>query len=292
MKSSAERSQIAATKKEFIFKDSDFRKLIAIVHDRTGISIAEHKKDMMYGRIARRLRALDLKKFDDYIAFLESDSGEKEINDFVNAVTTNLTKFFREQHHFDHLRDVAIKNVITNKRDKRLRIWSAGCSSGMECYSIAMTVAETIPDMERWDIRILATDIDSNMLTKGEEGIYKEKEIEDIPAAYQKKYLPCYGEKLSGQHQIVSKLRNICFFKYLNFVDPWPVNGPFDIIFCRNVVIYFNRETQMQVFSNFERVLAHDGWLYIGHSENLSNVTDKFALIGKTIYRKAEYATA
>ncbi len=286
MTQSSSAQAMSAPKKEFHFSDADFKKLKSIVYDRTGISIADHKKDMIYGRIARRLRALTMKKFEDYIQFLMSEQGEEEVADFVNAVTTNLTRFFREDHHFYHLRDDVLKPLAEKPNKKRLRLWSAGCSSGMECYSMAIMVAESIPNLDSWDVKILATDIDSNMLKRGNDGIYTAKDIEDIPPEFRKKYFVRIGEKGAGTYQAVEKLRHLCFFKPLNFIEPWPVKGPFDVIFCRNVVIYFDKPTQQRVFNNFANVLGDDGWLYIGHSENLASVSDKFKLIGKTIYKK------
>lgn len=272
-------------KREFAFSDDDFRFLADMVMNKTGIFLSDIKKDMVYGRVARRLRALGLKKVSDYCNLLASEESDTEMMDFVNAVTTNLTKFFRENHHFEHLKEEVFRPMITNPPPgKRVRIWSAGCSSGMEPYSIAMTAYDSIPNIESWDFKILATDIDTNMLGKGSSGIYNETEIEGIPESYRKRFLVRKGNP--DEYQVIDNLRNLISFKRLNFLDDWPVKGPFDVIFCRNVVIYFTKDTQKIIFNKFADVMKPDGWLCIGHSENLMKVTDRFKLMGRTIYRK------
>lgn len=274
---------------EFDLTDKDFHTLRSIVRERTGINLADHKKPMVYSRIARRLRALGMKNFREYIVYLSGEGGDAEMADFMNAVTTNLTKFFRESHHFDHLRDEVLRPMaLSPASGRRVRLWSAGCSSGMECYSMAMTVADALPSLEAWDLKILATDIDSNMLETGRRGVYRKEDVESVPREYQKQYLVRHGKPGSESVEVIEKLRNLASFKYLNFIERWPVKGPFDAIFCRNVVIYFNKETQKPIFENFARVLKPGGWLYIGHSENLHGVSDKFELQGKTIYRRVK----
>ncbi len=274
--------------REFHFSDSDFHELVGIVGKRTGIKLAEHKRSMVYSRLARRLRALGFTQFRQYIQLITAPEGEGEITDFVNAITTNLTKFFREEHHFTHLRDRVLKPLAAHPPlGKRVRMWSAGCSSGMECYSMAMTAQEAIPDIERWDFKILATDIDTNMLKKGQEGIYRKEDAEAVPPEYRKKYLVRHGGAKADEVQVIDKLRALSSFKYLNFIsEPWPVKGLFDVIFCRNVVIYFDKETQRRLFAKFAEMLKPQGWLYIGHSENLMGVSDSFESLGKTVYRK------
>jgi chemotaxis protein methyltransferase CheR len=273
--------------REFEFSDKDFRALADLIMERTGIVIADHKKHMVYSRIARRLRVLGFKAFSQYVVYISGDGGEEEMADFMNAVTTNLTRFFREPHHFDHLRDHVLKPLALNPpANRRVRLWSAGCSSGMEVYSMAMMVAETIPNFEQWDIKLLATDIDTNMLNKGREGIYRKEDVEPVPAEFRKHYLTRYGGAGAEEVQVVEKLRHLVSFKTMNFIEPWPVKGLFDAVFCRNVVIYFNKETQAGVFEKFANVMKPESWLYIGHSENLHGITTRFELQGKTVYRR------
>ncbi len=274
--------------KEFVFSDKDFKFISALVGEKTGIVLAAHKKDMVYGRIARRLRVLNLKTFKEYCSLIESSDGEDEISDFLNAVTTNLTKFFREDHHFEHLKKVVFPEKINDKKQgKKLRIWSAGCSSGMEAYSIAMTACDVIDNIASWDIKILATDIDTNVLKKGSEGVYRDDEVSTIPELYKKRYISRYEGKDSKKVVVAEKLRDMVHFKQFNFMDKqWPMRGPFDIIFCRNVVIYFDKATQEILFDKFANLLKPDGWLYIGHSENIMSISDRFRLDGKTIHQR------
>lgn len=278
---------MTALEREFDFQDGDFRFLAKLVGEKTGIVLADHKKDMVYGRVARRVRALGLKTVKQYCDFLSRSDGETEIFDFVNAVTTNLTRFFREAHHFEHLGEEVFSDMLENPPPgKRVRIWSAGCSSGMEAYSIAMTAFDSIPDIKNWDFKILATDIDTSMLRRGSEGIYQKKDMEGIPPEYRKRFILKYGGSESGQYAVSEDVKKLITFKRLNFLDKWPVKGPFDVIFCRNVVIYFDKETQKEIFGKFAGLLKQDGWLYVGHSENISRITSEFCLKGRTVYQK------
>lgn len=269
--------------REFAFSDRDFRFLADMVGQKTGIVLAEHKSDMVYSRLARRLRSLRLKSFSEYIELLKSEAGEEEIGNLVNAITTNLTRFFREEHHFTHLHDDVLLPITSNpSSNRRIRIWSAGCSSGMEPYSIAMTLKSAIRDVNKWDARILATDIDTNMLSKGMSGEYPIDQLEHIPAFYRADVSRVGKESM----RMSDSLKELIAFKQLNLLEKWPMQGPFDVVFCRNVVIYFDKPTQQRLFSRIADMLKPQGWLYIGHSENLFKVCDRFELLGRTIYRK------
>ena len=267
--------------REFSFSDADFRFLAELVNARTGIVLAAHKKDMVYSRLARRLRALNLGSFSEYCELVRDEvAGADEMGNLVNAITTNLTNFFREGHHFDHLREKVL-SPMAQGHDKRLRIWSAGCSSGMEPYSIAMTVKGAIRDLKSWDARILATDIDTNMLNTGMSGRYVSDQADNIPVTYR------HDMTQHGSHiEVSDALKNLITFKPLNLLEWWPMKGPFDVVFCRNVVIYFDKPTQEKLFNRVADLLKPEGWLYIGHSENLFKVCDRFELVGRTIYRK------
>lgn len=267
--------------REFDFNDSDFRFLSDLAYKNTGIVLAEHKRDMVYSRLARRLRALGFTKFSEYCELLKSDNSNDEMMNLVNAITTNLTSFFRENHHFEHLRDQVLKPML-NSNQKKLRIWSSACSAGMEPYSIAMVVKDTIKDISSWDAKILATDIDSNMLNTGKIGEYQAQERKGIPDIYSK-----YASEVNdGKFSIRDDLKEIIAFKQLNLLEAWPMKGPFDAIFCRNVVIYFDKPTKQKLFSRLADMLKPDGWLYIGHSENMHGICDRFELLGRTIYRR------
>jgi chemotaxis protein methyltransferase CheR len=269
----------------FALKDDDFRFLASLIYDRTGIVVGENKRNLVYSRLARRIRALRLTSFSEYCSLLSSPDGEAELPETINAVTTNLTKFFREDHHFDHLRSQVVPTLFApSQRRSRIRVWSAGCSSGQEPFSIAMTLADSVPDLANWDLKILATDLDSNMIRRCASGEYAVREIETIPQAKRKKYLG--PESGDGKVTFDKSLRRLITFNELNLLHDWPMKGPFDVIFFRNVVIYFDLETQRKILDRMWSMLADDGHLYVGHSENLSRVTDRFALIGQTIYGK------
>ncbi len=236
---------------------------------------------MVYSRLVRRLRALKLTSFKDYCEFVSGPDGDQEMGNLVNAITTNLTHFFREGHHFEHLRGEVLQPMMqTGKR--KLRIWSAGCSSGMEPYSIAMTVKHTLKDTTAWDVKILATDIDTNMLDRGKVGAYPIEEYENIPAPYRSFVTKNDDEQTM---QMSQDLRKLIAFNHLNLLENWPMKGQFDAIFCRNVVIYFDKVTQTKLFNRMADMLSPDGFLYIGHSENITKICHRFELIGRTVYR-------
>ena len=274
--------------KEFHFSDKEFKFISQLVGERTGIVLSDAKRQMVYGRLSRRLRQLKLTKFSDYCDILTSGH-EDELIEFTNAITTNLTAFFRENHHFEHLKDTVLPALIKkNAATKRLRIWSAGCSSGEEPYSIAMCVREMLPKSSGWDVKILATDLDSNMVQRGKDGVYTTERVEGLTAARMKKWVKRGKGENSDKVRMSDDLREIITFKELNLMEGWPMKGPFDFMFCRNVVIYFNKETQRQLFDRYADLLTDGAHLYIGHSESLNKVTDRFDLLGKTIYQKVK----
>lgn len=271
----------AISDREFDFSDRDFRFLSRLANEQTGIVLAEHKRDMVYSRLARRLRALGLTRFSDYCDYLKSAEGQDELGNLVNAITTNLTHFFREPHHFNHLRDHVLKPLAASTGEKKLRIWSAACSSGMEPYSIAMTLRAILPRLEQWDAKILATDIDTNMLKAAMAGQYSASELPNIPAAYR--------DGITDDDEYIympESLKALIAFKHLNLLQPWPMKGLFDAVFCRNVVIYFDKPTQAKLFTRMADRIKPGGWLYIGHSETLNKVCDRFELVGRTLYRR------
>ena len=263
--------------------DTDFAAIVQLVRVSSGIALGENKRDLVYGRLRRRLRSLGLASFAAYRALLEGPQGQAEMVRMVNAITTNLTGFFREPHHFDHLAQEVLPRLRTARDGQRLRIWSAGCSSGEEPYSIAMTLRAAMPELGRWDARILATDIDTDMVAHGSAGLYDAARARAIPPLHRRgatQGLP------DGRVGMSEDLRALIVFKALNLLGAWPMSGPFDAIFCRNVVIYFDKPTQRTLFDRFADMLAPGGHLYIGHSESLFRVSDRFIHLGRTIYRK------
>jgi len=272
--------------REYAFSDRCFTRLRELVMRHTGIRLTEAKRDMVYGRLARRLRALGLRDFDDYCALIE-EQGNDELEPFVNAITTNLTSFFRERHHFEFLAETALPEIMEARHiERRIRVWSAGCSTGEEPYSIAMVLREALSDALGWDARILATDLDSGVLERAARGVY---ERERVAGLSEQRLRHCFL-KGQGRHEgkvrITPELREMVRFHRLNLMDEWPMYGLFDIIFCRNVVIYFDKPTQCRLFDRFADRLATDGFLFVGHSESLFRVTERFRLIGQSMYRK------
>ena len=248
-----------------------------------GIMLPDYKRNMVYRRVSKRLAALKLRDFGSYQEFLLAPENAAEIEFFVNALTTNKTEFFRENHHFVHLASVVLPGLIKRQdTNRKLRLWSAGCSSGQEPYSIAMTLAETIADLPRWDAKILATDIDTQMIEHGRRGIYPATEILPVPMRLREKYI----DMKANSGRMGETLRSLITFNQLNLHGSWPMKGKFDAIFCRNVIIYFDKPSQCELFERFANLLVDGGHLYIGHSESLYKVTERFRPIGQSIYQR------
>ncbi|MBD2858135.1 protein-glutamate O-methyltransferase CheR [Spongiibacter sp. KMU-158] len=267
---------------EFNFSKRDFERLRKLVYEHTGINLSEEKQQLTYGRFAKRLRALKISDFSDYIDLIDNGD-EDEMDHFVSAITTNFTSFFRESHHFDFL---AQEVQRIGMKSRRIRIWSAGCSSGEEPYSIAISILNAIPDAINWDLKILATDLDKKMVEKASAGIYDAERISGLPEQIKKGWFRKGRGDNAGKVQVAKEARSLITFKDLNLLHDWPVKGPFDIIFCRNVVIYFDKGVQRTLFSKFSAKQRSGGKLIIGHSENLANVSNDYKLIGRTIYEK------
>jgi chemotaxis protein methyltransferase CheR len=241
----------------------------------------------VYGRLSRRLRALGLETFRDYRELLSDPDGQ-EIVDFCNAITTNLTSFFRESHHFDYLRTHILEPLAAKPPGKRLRIWSAGCSSGEEPYSTAMTIQESVPDWQRRDLRILATDLDSEVLARGRRGVYAEDRVKGLPQKRLTTFFRQQVEDGARRYGVIPELAQLITFKQLNLMNELPMRGPLDVIFCRNVVIYFDKDTQRELFRRFALLQRPGDILFLGHSESMFKVSDAYTLVGKTIYRRNE----
>lgn len=271
----------------FSFTDADFTRLRSLVKDLTGISLSDQKRELVYGRLTRRLRALGFTSFKDYCDYLEENQAS-ELEHFTNAITTNLTSFFRENHHFEMLTNGPVKDWLHKRlgMNGKLRIWSAGSSTGEEAYSIAMTLAETIPDVFNKNVKILATDLDTNVVATGRGGVYPENRIESLDRDRKSKWFSRGSGELNGMVKVSDKLRDMVTFNQLNLMGDWPMRGQFDVIFCRNVVIYFDKPTQGTLFNRYADQLCDDGVLFIGHSETMADVCDRFELVAKTMYRK------
>lgn len=277
----------AGSERDFQFTTKDFERVRSLARQHTGIALSDAKQEMVYSRLGRRLRQLGIDTFSDYLDLVERQGFEGELTEFTNAITTNLTSFFRENHHFEYLAQTMLPELMRLRASERhIRIWCSASSTGEEPYSIAMVVKEVMPKNSGWDIKILATDLDTNVLATAERGIYQESRINGISAERKKRFFLRGKNKQVGFVRVVPELRQMITFRKLNLMDKqWPMRGPLDIIFCRNVMIYFTKETQKTIVERFSELLADDGYLVMGHSETLYKVSDRFELIGKTMYR-------
>jgi chemotaxis protein methyltransferase CheR len=271
--------------REYEFSDQDFQRVRRMVHQQTGIALSESKRQLVYGRLSRRLRALRLREFDTYLSRVESGDAE-ELQHFRNAITTNLTSFFRENHHFDFLANQLLPHLeFQNRASRRIRIWSAGCSTGEEPYSIAMILLEAAGHLLRsWDVRILATDIDTNVLEHARCGVYAAEKLEKMDRTRLLRWFERVPDE--EQFRISDVVKQAVTFNELNLISDWPMKGPFDLIFCRNVVIYFDRDTQRQIISRMEGLQRPDDYLILGHSESLLDISTRYRLVGNTIHRR------
>lgn len=268
--------------REFHFTGQDFERIRRMIYDHAGIALTEQKRDMVYSRVARRLRANGLARFEDYLELLETDEGA-EWEEFVNSLTTNLTSFFREPHHFPALAELA------RRRPQGLTVWCAAASTGEEPYSIAMTLADAYGSLTP-PVRILASDLDTQVLTRAQRGVYALDRVEKIPLPQLRRYLQKGKGSQEGQVRMRCEIRELITFRQINLLDDnWPVRGPLDVIFCRNVMIYFDKPTQRRILERFAPLLAPHGLLFAGHSESFHNAADLFRLHGKTIYELARH---
>jgi chemotaxis protein methyltransferase CheR len=264
--------------KEFEFTARDFERVRTLIHKKAGIALAETKQEMVYSRLARRLRAIGLSSFSTYLDDLEKGGTEEEWEAFTNALTTNLTSFFRESHHFPIMAE-HIKKV-----GRPIEIWCSASSTGEEPYSIAMTACEAFNTLTP-PVKIIATDIDTNVLAAGASGVYGMDRLERLSPERVRKFFQKGKGEQEGLAKIRPELRQMINFMPLNLLaDHWAVRGPFDIIFCRNVMIYFDKPTQGKILSRFAPLMKPDGILFAGHSENFLYVSDAFRLRGKTVY--------
>ena len=271
--------------------DEDFKFICTYVYQTTGIVLSDAKREMVYRRLARIVRERKLSSFSEYCMLLKNNP-EQESSYFVNAITTNLTSFFRENHHFEFLLKQELPRLkeltkCSANKQKRIRIWSSASSTGEEPYSIAITLMEAFNrDFSGWDVKVLATDIDSNVLSRGKRGIYDDARIENLTDSYKKKYFVKGKGELADKVKVNSNVQSLITFKQLNLLHEWPMKGPFDIVFCRNVIIYFDKETQHELFARYYQILKPGGLLILGHSENIGKFAPYFSNIGRTIFRK------
>jgi chemotaxis protein methyltransferase CheR len=274
-----------ATPQDFAFTDADFQAIADLARGWFGLNLEPAKKQLVYARLARRLRALGIASFADYRALLGDAAGHAERRHMLSALTTNVTQFFRERHHFDDLAANVLSGLVARAASGgRARLWSAGCSAGQEAYSLALTILALRSDLARHDLRILATDIDPAILARALRGRYPSSERAAIPGRLHR----WLEEDEGGGFSIGPAARGLIQFGELNLVADWPMRGPFDVILCRNVAIYFDAQTQARLWQRLAQALAPGGLLMIGHSERvLGPAADMLVPRGVTTYVKA-----
>jgi chemotaxis protein methyltransferase CheR len=272
---------------EYPLTRRDLNEIATMIYADAGIYLNETKASLVYSRLSKHIRSLGLKGFRDYCQLVASPAGAAARRDMLSHLTTNFTRFFRENHHFEHLKtDVLPQLIARAKAGGRVRIWSAACSDGQEPYSIALTVLSLLPNAADYDFRILATDIDPKILALARAGAYDATALETVSPAMRKQWFSEVEVGGRFKWQIDDRVKRLITFNELNLMAQWPVKGPFDVIFCRNVVIYFDEPTQMKIWSRFAGVLDSGGYLYIGHSERVSgDAKALFDNIGITTYR-------
>ncbi len=264
--------------------DDEFKKLVAFVYQKYGINLIK-KRQLVEGRLSHTIKDRGLSSFKQYMELLVNDQSGEEINTFLNKITTNHSYFARETEHFDFLLRQALP-YLEKTRSRELRIWSAGCSAGQEAYNIAMTMDQYFGSRKnQWDTRILATDISMNVLNKGKAAIYPEDNIKDLPPQWKSQY---FNRLPDGSYQVNEKIRQEVIFKLFNLMDPFVYKKPFDIIFCRNVMIYFDQETSNKLVDKFYQATAEGGYLLIGHSEVLDKEVTKYRYLRPAIYQRVQ----
>lgn len=271
---------------DYTISTDEFERFRTLIYDESGISLSEQKKSLLSSRLSKRLRDLGLSTFSEYFDFLTGDQTREEFTRMLDLISTNKTDFFREPKHFDFLRD----RILPELEDvKRIRIWSSACSTGEEPYTIAMTLHESVQYPAQWDFQILASDLSTRVLAKAASGMYDEERVRDVPPdIVQRHFLRGRGES-AGMIKVKPHLSSLIKFRRLNLMDDtFPIKSPLDLIFCRNVMIYFDRPTQEKLVNKFHRYLRPGGYLFIGHSESLQWVNHPFKSLAPTIYQKED----
>ena len=270
---------------DYGFDTRHFKAVAALAYKQFGLNMPDSKESLVYSRLVKRLRALGLQSFDDYIDLITGSAGDEERKQLLSALTTNVSHFLREPHHFEILIKSIFPSLIARaKSGGRVRIWSAGCSTGQEPYSLAFNILDHCPEAANLDFKLLATDIDPDVLRKAKDGIYSSDIVKGLPENMRSKYMNDLG---GGHYEVVESAKKLISFAELNLIADWPVRGTFDLIMCRNVAIYFDKRTQEKLWKRFYKQLSDEGCLFIGHSERLSNeIASNMKNIGVTAFQK------
>ncbi len=269
--------------------NSLFQQYSRLVYEQCGINLHEGKKALLQARLNKRLRITGIASYKEYFHIITSGANPGEFLNFLDSISTNLTYFFREVQHFEFMNRVGLPELIEEKRkerDTRIRIWSAGCSTGEEPYSLAMCVLAGLPDNVKWDFKILATDISTRVLETANRGVYSQEKVKKVPPALrQAHFLKVGGTEGNPEFQVAPHVKRLITFYRLNLKDPYPFKGPFDFIFCRNVMIYFDKKTQEELVNKMAGFLGPGGYFCVGHSESLTGLAHKLSYVQPAIYR-------
>lgn len=262
--------------------EMQFEKISQLMHRSCGINLCHGKEELVKARLTKRLRALRMSNFAQYLRYLEREESGQELTSMIDTLTTNKTSFFREPQHFNYLR----QQILPNLKGHRIRFWSAGCSSGEEPFSIAILLREEMPDVDSRDVRILATDISVRMLEKARKAVYEQEVLRDIPPQLLQKHFTCVQPKPPRIYQVNDNVKTMVRLARLNLMEAWPMKGAFDVIFCRNVMIYFDKPTRQELVNRFWEFLQPGGYLFVGHSESLAALSHKFRYVQPAVYVK------
>jgi chemotaxis protein methyltransferase CheR len=275
---------------DLVLSEAEFQQVSDLVYQHCGINLHEGKKELVRARLAKRLRILKIKSFSDYVNYAVNDPTGDEFTMLIDSVSTNLTGFFRENQHFEYLYNVFYPRLIQRKKESgqlRIRAWSAGCSSGEEAYTIAITLLDTLPGQGHWDVKVLATDISTKVLAVAKAGHYDARRVDPLTPQQKQKYLVPVRRNGNKEYEMARSIRDLIVFGHLNLMGEWPIRPPVDFIFCRNVMIYFDKPTQQTLVNRFWHLLDEGGVLFTGHSESLTGIEHKFRYVQPTIYCKA-----
>lgn len=267
--------------------DRDFRRFSVLVYEKCGINLHDGKKELVRARLSKRLREGNFRDFKNYYRFVAEDESGDELVRMLDAISTNQTSFFREKKHFDFLKETVFPSYVVEKRNSRkLRFWSAGCSSGEEPYSLTIWLLEYFNENLPFDVKILATDISTKVLALAQRGVYTSKRLANMPILFPRKYFQQGYDSQKGNVRVKQSLRELIEFRRFNLMAPFPFKEVFNVIFCRNVMIYFDKKTQQALVDKFYESLSHGGYLFVGHSESLTGIRRKFEYVMPSIYRK------
>jgi chemotaxis protein methyltransferase CheR len=268
-------------------QESEFLMISQLVKQTCGINLHSGKVELVKARLGRRMRELGLQSYSDYLDRLHADVTGEEFVAMLDVLSTNVTEFFREPNHFEYLTRVCVPSILQRIGGSALHLWSAGCSSGEEPYSMAIVLAEALPAASHTSVKILATDLSTRILERARQGLYEKEKLKNVSPLLVEKYFTTGQNNRKPYCQVAPVIRKNVYFSRLNFLDPWPMKGPFEVIFCRNVMIYFDRPTREQLVQRFWDILTPGGTLFIGHSESFSGIQHRFKYIQPTIYQRS-----